>query len=140
MPAITIQHIIVGDIATLRRENAILSTRVKTKTSSSESSENNSASPMKLEASERSGGRESGSFGGSMLTVTSSENGFETVTMSPDARGQFQLNRVQNYMLFDLKILTSGYTVALLREQERARKRGRFQSIMEWVHNIIMRL
>ena len=105
MPAITIQHIIVGDIATLRRENAILSTRVKTKTSSSESSENNSASPMKLEASERSGGRESGSFGGSMLTVTSSENGFETVTMSPDARGQFQLNRVQNYMLFDLLLV-----------------------------------
>lgn len=47
------------------------------------------ASPkLKLaEKSSKKGSSNKDSYGGSILSVSTSEDGFETVTMSPDARG-----------------------------------------------------
>lgn len=41
--------------------------------------------------SKRSGGGGEGSYGGSILTVSASDDGFENVTISPDARSEYHM-------------------------------------------------
>lgn len=90
----------------MRRENAILTRRLQTSADPSSNISDDSlgrggeggASP-KLELATKSGkksrkGAEGGgerSYGGSVLTVSSSSDGFETVTMSPDERSECQV-------------------------------------------------
>ncbi len=93
----------------LRRENAILTRRLQTigeaSTHSDDSLEKvggaSGSSPKLLSAAKKSkkesskgggegggGGGGGGRFGGNVLTVSSEDNGFEAVTMSPDERGK----------------------------------------------------
>ena len=83
----------------MRRENAILTRRLQTATEpssniSDDSMEMDGASPKLELASKPSrkgakgGGGEESRYGGSVLTVSSSSDGFETVSMSPDEEGE----------------------------------------------------
>ena len=86
----------------LRKENVILTRRLSEASVSAEPSASGvgGASPdscpklkvaSKLRKKLAAGGDDkdkAGSFGGSVLTVSSSEDGFETVTMSPDVTGR----------------------------------------------------
>ena len=95
------------EVSTLRRENTILSHRLQTtsdgaaRLEGSPDREGGASSPKLLEAKSkkdkgkggrRGGGRGGGRCGGSILTVSSSTDGFETVTMSPDERGELDLS------------------------------------------------
>ena len=90
------------ELSRLRRENTILSRRLHTALQGSTNSEDDSqerekggasGACVKLEPASKSKKgkkRDEGgsSYGGSVLTVSSSSDGFETVTMSPDERGE----------------------------------------------------
>lgn len=92
------------EAARLRRENAILNRHIQELADSSSqtsSSKQTGGASLKLapkldssggtkpKSGSQSGRERSGSsYGGSVLTVSSSSDGFETVNMSPDERGK----------------------------------------------------
>lgn len=143
------------EASNLRRENAILTRRLSQMSSDDSSmgggasdaasggrASSSSSPKLKLAASFEESGKGSSlssrSFGGSFLTTESSEDGFETVNMSPDARGQLVGVRergspVLEELEFTLFLPFVTCAVARQREQQRARRKSRWYLFVEWV-------